>query len=220
MDLVIIGAGGHGRDCHQVLDDLHADGSAQDLNLIGYVDDNPALHGAEVQGQPVLGDIDWLQGRNVAGVMGIGYPRPRYAVQQRAAQLGMTQWPSLIHPLAYVASRATLGEGVFIAPFAFVGPNTSIGFQSIVNVAAAVAHDVTVGTHCLIAARAAVAGHSQIGNGVLIGCGANVAPEIRVGEWSRVGMGSAVLADVPPYVLAVGVPAKVKHAHSILQSAD
>lgn len=209
MDLVIIGAGGHGRDCHQLIDDLHADGSARDLHLVGYVDDNPELQGAEVQGVPVLGGLDWLQGRQVAALLGIGYPKPRYAVQQRASELGITEWPTLVHPRAYVAGRAKLGQGVHIAPMAHIGPNVQVGRWTIVNAAASVGHDAKIGAHCLVAPLCSV-GFSCIGEGVMLGQGVMVAPGSNVGSWSVVGANSVVLPKypVPPAVFAIGSPAQ------------
>lgn len=208
MDVVIIGAGGHGRDCHQLLDDLHADGSARDLHLIGYVDDNPELAGHEVQGLPVLGVLDWLARRNVAALMGIGYPQPRYAAQRRAAELGVREWPTLVHPNAYAASRAALKQGVHLAPGARVGPNASIGAWSIVNINALVGHDSVIGEHTLVAAGVAVGGGSHVGEGVLLGLNAALCPCAEVGDWAEVGMNAAVTRAVAAQSRVFGAPAR------------
>jgi serine O-acetyltransferase len=42
-----------------------------------------------------------------------------------------------------------------------------------------------------------------------IGAGAVIAGAVRIGHDSRIGANAVVLKDVPPYSLAVGVPAKV-----------
>lgn len=207
--MVIIGAGGHGRDCHQLLDDLHADEAGRDLHLIGYVDDNPELTGQDVQGLPVLGGLDWLAGHNVAALMGIGYPRPRYLAQRRATELGVREWPTLVHPRAYVASRAVLGAGVHVAPMASIGPNAAVQDWAIVNVHSTIGHDSIVGEHVLIAGNVLLAGGCQIGEGAMIGSGATLQPCAFVGDWAEVGMGAVVTHPVPDYARAVGVPARV-----------
>ncbi len=49
----------------------------------------------------------------------------------------------------------------------------------------------------------------SIGNNVWLGAGVIVCPGVSIGENSVVGAGSVVTGDVPPNVLAVGVPARV-----------
>ncbi len=56
MKVVIVGAGGHG----QVVADMIATGARvgdHALKLVGFLDDDPGLVGAEVGGVPVLGDL-------------------------------------------------------------------------------------------------------------------------------------------------------------------
>lgn len=50
--------------------------------------------------------------------------------------------------------------------------------------------------------------HPKIGNGVMIGAHASVLGNIYIGENSKIGAGSVVVADVPPSITVVGVPAK------------
>jgi acetyltransferase-like isoleucine patch superfamily enzyme len=49
----------------------------------------------------------------------------------------------------------------------------------------------------------------HIGKGAHVGVGSIVLPGVRVGEGAVIGAGAVVTKDVPPYALAVGVPAKV-----------
>lgn len=51
--------------------------------------------------------------------------------------------------------------------------------------------------------------YAQIGNDVWIGAKANILRGVSVGDGAVVGANSLVLNDVPPYAVAVGVPAKV-----------
>ena len=48
-----------------------------------------------------------------------------------------------------------------------------------------------------------------IGNNVLIGAGAKIIGRVTVGDYAKVGANAVVLQDVPPYALAVGVPARI-----------
>jgi len=51
--------------------------------------------------------------------------------------------------------------------------------------------------------------HPTLGNDVLIGSGSRVLGPIKVGDHAKIAAGAVVLAEVPPYATAVGVPAKV-----------
>lgn len=48
-----------------------------------------------------------------------------------------------------------------------------------------------------------------IGRDVWIGSGARIFPGIKIGHGSVIGAGSVVTKDIPPYSVAVGIPAKV-----------
>lgn len=49
----------------------------------------------------------------------------------------------------------------------------------------------------------------KIGNDVWIGAGAKVLGGVTIGDGCVVGAGAVVTKDLPPYAMAVGVPAKV-----------
>ena len=49
----------------------------------------------------------------------------------------------------------------------------------------------------------------EIGNDVWIAAGAQILHKARVGDGAIIGGGAVVTKDVPPYAIAVGVPAKV-----------
>jgi chloramphenicol O-acetyltransferase type B len=48
-----------------------------------------------------------------------------------------------------------------------------------------------------------------IGNDVWIGAGAIILPEVKIGDGAIVGAGAVVTRDIPPYGVAVGVPARL-----------
>ena len=70
-------------------------------------------------------------------------------------------------------------------------------------------HDCVVGDFVNINPGATVCGTVTIGEGAFIGTGAVVKERINIGEWSVIGAGAAVVDDIPPYVVAAGVPARV-----------
>ncbi|MFW9987569.1 MAG: CatB-related O-acetyltransferase [Candidatus Odinarchaeota archaeon] len=52
-------------------------------------------------------------------------------------------------------------------------------------------------------------GGVKIGNNVWIGDNATILPGVRIGDGVIIGAGSVVTSDIPPFSIAVGVPAKV-----------
>jgi serine acetyltransferase len=55
---------------------------------------------------------------------------------------------------------------------------------------------------------------------VLIGCNASVLGNITVGDCCKIGSGSIVLKALPPYVTAVGSPAKIVGTSAPTVEAD
>ena len=48
-----------------------------------------------------------------------------------------------------------------------------------------------------------------VGNHVTIGAGAKVIGRVIIGDYAKIGANAVVLHDVPPYAVAVGVPARI-----------
>ena len=206
--VVIIGAGGHGRE---VADILRHQASQDTVAPLGFVDENTSLHGQEVDGLPVLGDWSWFEGphaEGVAVVCAVGTPSVCAKLVRRAEGLGLP-FVRAVSPLAYVSTRARLGEGVTLFPHAVVNPGATLGDYSILNLGATVSHDVAIGSCCNINPGARLAGDVRVEKGCYIGMGAQLIQGVTVGAWSTVGAGAVVIRDLPPRCTAVGVPAAV-----------
>jgi UDP-N-acetylglucosamine acyltransferase len=67
-----------------------------------------------------------------------------------------------------------------------------------------VAHDCQIGDHATIANCTQLAGHVHVGDHAVLGGFTGIHQFCRVGAHALTGVGSVVLADVPPYVTAMG----------------
>jgi sugar O-acyltransferase (sialic acid O-acetyltransferase NeuD family) len=206
MRILILGAGGHAQ---VIADSLLAAGTTQSGSApIGYLDDDPALHGQTFLGLPVLGNFSQLRAIAHEGVVvGIGHNRTRAEVFLRLRPLGEC-FVTVIHPAAVVSRFASVGPGSVVGAGAVINPGAVIGENVILNTHCTVEHHCRVGAHCHIAPGVHLGGEVLVGEGALVGIGATVRPRQSLGAWSLVGAGAVVTADVPPGVTVVGSPAR------------
>jgi len=93
-------------------------------------------------------------------------------------------------------------------PSGSINPETRIGSNAIINSAAVVEHDCTIWNHVHIATGARLASTIQVEEGAHIGAGATMRQCVRIGKGAVVGAGAMMVADVPPDLVVVGVPAR------------
>jgi sugar O-acyltransferase (sialic acid O-acetyltransferase NeuD family) len=207
--VVIIGAGGHGREVADIL--RHQAATDREIEPLGFADDNRDLHGRNLDGLPVLGDWSWFERTDrtdIAVICAVGSPRICRRLVERARSIGLS-FASAISPLAQISPFARLGEGVTVFPNVIISTGAFVDGHSILNAGVVVSHDATVGLYSNINPGARLAGNVTIGEGCYIGMGANVIQGRTIGVWSVVGAGAVVIQDLPAGITAVGVPARV-----------
>jgi len=105
--------------------------------------------------------------------------------------IGTNTW--IGHQTLIIASAGvTIGSFVDIAPRVFIGTGTH-------EIDAEGSHSAGIGKSLPI----------TIEDGVWIGAGAMILPGFKIGKKAVIAAGAVVAADIPPYALAAGVPAKV-----------
>ncbi|WP_405528134.1 NeuD/PglB/VioB family sugar acetyltransferase [Streptomyces avidinii] len=214
-DLLIVGAGGFARETAQAVRDAGAAaaayGRAPRWRLAGHLDDDPALHGREVDGVPVLGGSHLVRERPDARVVVcVGSPRD-YAVRARLVRrLGLsgTRYATVVHPTAVVSGSSLLGAGSVLLAHSVLTAAVRVGSHVAVMPHVVLTHDDRVGDFATLASGVRLGGGVRLGRGAYVGAGALVREGTTVGAWSLTGMGSTVLADVPPGEVWAGSPAR------------
>lgn len=215
--LVIVGAGGHGRETLDVVEAINAAATAQGATVsyefVGFVADDADAELLGRRGASLLGSIDWLSSPEAEGVcytiaIGPSDVRARVAADIDARSTLAECAVALVHPLASVGSDVELGQGVILAAGARITTNVRVGEHTHLNVNAVVSHDCRLGAFVTCSPGVLVNGNCILEDGVFLGTGAIVTPGCRIGANAVIGAGAVVLGDVPPGVTAVGTPAR------------
>ena len=205
--VIVIGAGGHAHVIVDILQRVKKKGTQ--TQPIGFLDDNQDLHGKEICGLPVLGNINGLSRiSHDAIIIAIGDNHTRMDLYNRLKNKG-EEILTAVHPSTVIASDVTIGSGSMICAGVVINPRSVIGNNVILNTGCTIDHHNHMGDHVHIAPGVHTGGNVKVGNGTLIGIGATVISECKIGDWSIVGAGAVVHRDIPNRVLAVGVPARV-----------
>ena len=204
--LVIVGAGGFGREVAALVEAIND--HTPSWSLLGFVDDDPALHDTSVLGYPVRGDVHWLADQtDLHFVLGIGDGETRRRVAKRLDSAAVSP-ATLVHPSASIHRTVTLEPGAIVCCGAAPTVDLKIGRHAVLDQHCTVGHDAVLDSFVSLRPGAHVSGSASLKSAVTIGAGAVVLQDVRVGARTTVGAGAVVVDDLPPDCTAVGVPAR------------
>lgn len=203
--IVVVGAGGHGRELADIVRAASNDSSEQ-TELLGLVDDGAVdLELLARMGLRFLGSVEAMRTRDVQLLLGVGDPHVRAKLDQRT---GWGSPPAVQHPSATVGSHCVLSHGTVLAQGVHVTTNVQIGRHSHINVGASINHDCRIGAYVTVCPGVRLTGNVTVGNGVFIGAGATVLPGVTIGANAVIGAGAVVCRDVASATMVRGVPAR------------
>ncbi|WP_433380383.1 acetyltransferase [Actinoplanes sp. CA-142083] len=209
-DLVIVGAGGFARE-------TAAAAAAAGFRVLGFLDDNPDLHGTVRSGLPILGEVSRvLDMPEAAVVVCVGNPRNYTARRKIVERLGLPahRYATVLHPSVSIGAGCDVGPGSVLLAGTVLTADVEVGSHVAVMPQAVLTHDDRIEDYATIASGVRLGGGAVLETGAYVGAGALVREGVRVGAWSLIGMGSVVLTDVPSEEIWVGSPARK------LRSAD
>jgi sugar O-acyltransferase (sialic acid O-acetyltransferase NeuD family) len=209
VNLVIVGAGGFGRETAEAVRALNAAGAR--WRIAGYLDEEPARHGAVIDGVPVLGGLTELGGMPDASVVVCTGRPDNYASRPRIVdRLGLPpeRYATIIHPAASVSVTSQVGPGTVLLAHAVLTAAARVGSHVAIMPGVVVTHDDVIGDFATLASGACLGGSVRVGRCAYIGAGALVRENSGIGAGALVGMGAVVTRDVPADEVWAGVPAR------------
>lgn len=201
-DLIIIGAGGHGRVIADIAQKLGS------YETISFLDDGDSK---ESMGLPIVGKTSDVEKYvNTADIfVAIGNSKVRGDFIERLLAMGANV-PTLIHPSAVIGACVEIDKGSVIMAGAVINPCTTIGKGVIVNTASSIDHDCRIEDYVHVAVGAHIAGSVIIGKHTWIGAGAVLKNALSICEKCMIGAGAVVVKDITKSGTYIGVPAKMK----------
>lgn len=214
-DIIIIGAGGVGREVALIIEQINA--KAQKWNILGVVDDNEAIWGKVINGYTVLGGLDYLDKyRNCGDITYINKPNIVVAIANYRAKKNIVDklndyfdFATIIHPEVFINESISIGAGTIIYPGVVMTTNITIGNHVIVSPKCGIGHDSIIKDYASLLWNVNISGNDDIEEGVLIGSGATVIQGKKVGQAAIIGAGAVVVKDVLSNTTNVGVPSNI-----------
>lgn len=144
---------------------------------------------------------------------------------------------TVIYPGCVLGDRVIVNHNVVLREFTEVGDHTKIGTGVVVEGYTKIGKHVNIFTQCHITAKMLIEDDVFMGpnvtttngkrptwrrphltgiekgptirRGAIIGGGVTILPGVEIGEGAVIGAGAVVTKDIPPFKVAVGIPAKV-----------
>lgn len=207
MKSVIIGAGKYGEVYLSYLKESGVD-------VVGFLDDDPAVADKQFGGLPVLGPVSILPAlKEKYGIASVYCPLGNNSLRvkflRQAASLGY-ETPCYIHPSVIISPNVEIGKGVYILLGSQVMPYTRIEDFVMISMNVSIAHHnvlksgTFLSTGCNFGASIVAEENAYCGIGSTIMTGLH-----RLGSDCLIGAGAVVIKDVPDGAVMAGVPAKV-----------
>jgi len=204
--LIIIGAGGYGREMYGAA--LGAVGYGTEFDVRGYLDANPDALADFVGYPPILGAPEtYTPQADDVFITALGNIKSRRKCVALIEARG-GKFISVIHRSAFLGPNVVVGEGSFIAHNVVLTADVRIGRHATVFHNTSVGHDSTLDDFAHVYAQCSIGGSVRIEAGASVYPGAVIVPRRTIGANAVVGAGSTVILNVDAGVSVIGVPAK------------
>ena len=205
--LIIVGAGGFGREVYAWAKDHPDSGHAWEIT--GFLDDDPHVLDGYDYPVGVMGSVEEHQpAEDEVFVCAIGAPMIKKKVCQGLLARSAT-FISLVHPSVILGENIQLGDGVVLCPRVTLTADITVGAFAAINCHSSAGHDVVIGAWATISGHCDLTGNTRYGVGAFLATGVRIVPGKSVGDFAYVGAGSVVIRSVKDGLKVFGNPARV-----------
>jgi len=203
-NLVIIGAGGFGRELELWLKLVPE--SLRDYKIAGFLDDNILALDGFPSSFKILGTIDNYDFKsNDYALISIADPLIKEDVYDRLKE--KVRFYKFIANTAIVGNLDTIDEGSVICPNAIISTNVKVGKCVTVNCSTQLGHDTKVGDFSSFMANVIIGGEVTIGNRVYFGSQSTLVPRKKICDDVKISAGSLVIRSIKKTGVYFGNPA-------------
>jgi sugar O-acyltransferase (sialic acid O-acetyltransferase NeuD family) len=206
--VVIVGAGGFGREVLDVLRSIDPYGAR--WRFAGFVaDDEPDAGLLDRIHASFLGNDETFLRHPTAThyTVAIGDPCLRRLLVERYDAAGLKPI-SLIHPTASIGSDVLIGEGAVVCAHVSITTNIRIGRHVHIDRMATIGHDSVIDDFVTLHPGSVISGAVHIGSGTRVGTNASILPEVLISHDVVIGAGAVLTKDAECGQTYAGVPAR------------
>lgn len=146
--IVIVGAGGMGRDTQWLIERINEEEPTYEI--LGYIDDG-IQQGSIIDGYPILGGMKYLEEydkeQKLAVAFAIGNAKVREKLVLKCLPNPNLWYPNLIDPSVITSQRVHLGQGNIICTSVIMTTNIEIGNFNLICNRSIVGHDDEIGDY-------------------------------------------------------------------------
>lgn len=211
--IVIVGAGGFGREVKMLIDQINQ--SENKYEFLGFYDDGFAKK-TNINYDEVLGSIEDLANIDceINVVIAIGDPVVKKKIVEKLTNSNII-FPTLIHPSVIIGTEfVNIGMGCIICAGNILTCNISIKDFVILNLMCTVGHDTIINSFASFMPSVNISGEVLIHEEVYVGTGAKIINQLEIGKQTIIGAGAVVSKTLPEKCTAVGIPAKPIKFHN------
>lgn len=196
-NIVIIGAGDLGKEVVWLIEDINKRNPS--YLILGFLDNDPEKIGKEFYGYKVLGNDETLEHiadkTPLSAVIAIQDGGIRKKIVEKSK--GFSNWETIIHPTAVIASSSSIGQGSVVFPHVTVSVDTRIGNFALLYIHSTVCNDCKIADYVSVMSSASVSERAVIGDECFLAAGCTVYPHKVLGASVKVGVEATASKDYP-----------------------
>ena len=193
-DIVIIGAGGIGREVAWIIEEINEVNPT--WNIVGFVDENREMHNKDLNGYKVLGGIEALYKLEVKPYVVVAIANCEVKKNIVARLEEKYKFATVIYPTVKVSKYIEIGKGSIIYPGVILTVNTRIGNHVIISGNCGIGHDTVIGDYSSVLWGSCFSGYDVVGSACFIGVGTKVTQGIEFSDGCRVYTGSIITKGI------------------------